>query len=142
MLMPEFTIPPISHYLVPQELIQSVEFVQGLKNYLAQLHYNPNNITNLEDLIKYTKNDPREEYAQFGSETWHQCLNSGLTPDSDEYKRAMAENAWLGSDATILGALDKYRLDALIVPTLIAANIAALASEFTLSSLFLLRPSL
>lgn len=107
----------------------SAEFVQGLKDYLEQLYYNPNNITDLKDLIEYTKNDPREEYQNYGSETWHQCLAGGLTLDSAEYKRARAKHAWLGSSATLVGALEKYGLDALIVPTLIAANVASLASR-------------
>lgn len=107
----------------------TTEFVYGVKNYLDQLYYNPNNITNLEALMKFTQSDPREDYPNTNVDAWKKALSANTSLDSVEYRTALAEDAWIGTSGTLIGTMEKYSLDAIIVPAEVAPNIAALASE-------------
>lgn len=98
-----------------------------MKNYFDQLYFNPNNVTDLMKLAAYTEQEPKEGYPDKDIGTWKSMFNESLTLDSDDYRRARAEDAWLGSSGTLLGSMDKYDLDALVVPTVIAYGVAAIA---------------
>ena len=43
-------------------IVLDSDFVTQLPNYLSQLVKNPNNVHNLQDILEYTMNDPREEH--------------------------------------------------------------------------------
>ena len=58
-----------------------------------------------------------EQYPVRSVDFWIAGNESPLTVDSPEYLQAIALDAFLGSNATIQGALDKYGLDALVLPT-------------------------
>lgn len=103
------------------------ELDSGLRHYFNQLYYNPHNLTKLQDLVTYTESEPREGYPNKKIDVWTKSLADDIALDSDVHRAARAEVAWLGSSATLLGAMEKYDLDALIVPSHIASNVAALA---------------
>ena len=106
----------------------ATEFGYSIKHYLDQLYYNPNNITNLEDLMKFTQSDPRENYPITNVDRWKQAMLEQHSMDSVKYKQAIAEDVWIGTSGTLIGAMEKYDLDAIIVPTEVAPHVAALAS--------------
>lgn len=108
-----------------------VDFIFGLKDYLSSLTFNPENITDLESLSEFTRNFPAEEYPDRNIGTWDSALQLNLTLESPEYLQAVALNKYLGSTATILGALEKYDLDALILPT---SQVSSLISLLCLGS--------
>ncbi|KAK6363273.1 hypothetical protein TWF730_000715 [Orbilia blumenaviensis] len=111
-----------------------LEFKTNIKKYLNDLEFNPNNIRNTEDLMKYTKADRREEYPDRSIYLWE--ADTKLIPCEDN----TCKLAWditqlryqLGGEGGILGALasagGKDGLDALVMPasdTLV--DIAAIA---------------
>jgi len=105
----------------------SVDFIYDLKDYFDQLVYNPQNVTDLYSLSRFTRNTPAEEYPSRDIARWESSIALNLTQQSPEYFAILAKNMYLGSNATILGALDNYGLDALILPTSQAAGVAAIA---------------
>lgn len=86
--------------------------------YTSALKSNPNGIHDLHDLLTWThQNSDIEQYPLRSTDHWSDALASNLTTDSPAYLAAIAHNAYLGSNATIQGALDTYHLDALVLPT-------------------------
>lgn len=101
-----------------------------LQRYLEQLYINPNNLSTLNDVLAYTRKDPREEYPARNVDAFVKALSySNETSEWDKYLKARTEDAYLGGTGTITGALDRYDLDALIMPTEVASNMAALAGN-------------
>jgi amidase len=112
-----------------QGVVLDIDFISNLKEYLDQLYINPEDVNNLQQLIAYTINDPREDYPDRNVETWQVALARNLTQQSEGYLQALANDTYLGTTGTIVGAMDKYDLDALILPTDIASGVAAIAGE-------------
>ena len=54
-----FDVPAFSRN---SNIVMGTDFVAGLSAYLETLKTNPNNLKNLADIRKFTKEDPREEY--------------------------------------------------------------------------------
>ena len=118
----ETNFPDLAGYRNPNNTaIRSVQnpidFIFNLKTYLDSLTFNPEGITDLEVLSEFTRNTPAEEYPDRNIGVWDNALSLNLTQESPEYLEAVALNKYLGSNATITGALDKFGLDALILPT-------------------------
>lgn len=85
--------------------------------YFKELKFNPTGITSLQQLLNWTIQFPAEQYPPRSVDLWQAGLDSNLTVESPEYLAAIAHNAYLGSNATIQGALDDYDLDALVLPS-------------------------
>jgi amidase len=108
-------------------LVDGVEFEAGVAKYFNGLTYNPNNIHSLQDLIKFTETFPAEDYPDRNVQTWINAVNFNLTTSSPEYLAARYNDLIAGSIATELGALDKYNLDVLIMPSSSSPGFAAIA---------------
>ena len=54
-----FDVPALSRN---SSIVLGTDFIAGLSAYLETLKTNPNNVKNLADIKKFTKDDPREEY--------------------------------------------------------------------------------
>ena len=85
--------------------------------YFKSLKFNPTGITSLQQLLNWTIQFPAEQYPPRSVDLWQAGLDSNLTVTSPAYLAAIAHNAYLGSNATIQGALENYDLDALVLPT-------------------------
>ncbi|KAF3922811.1 hypothetical protein ABW21_db0202348 [Orbilia brochopaga] len=111
-------------------IVLGLDFKTNVKQYFDQLTYNPNNLHSLKDLIDYTKADAREDYPDRDVSSW----NTDAYPCEDNtcaYAwNAYQSNVYLGGVGGILGALESAGveggLDALILPTQFAADIAAI----------------
>ena len=92
-----------------------------------QLKKNPQGIKSLEELRRFTQNDPREAYPDRDCARWDRCLDP-ISPikGSTAYYELLERNRYVGSDATILGALDQHSCDALVVPS----NLSAVAASY------------
>ena len=104
-----------------------IDFEYDVANYFNSLLVNPTNIHNLAELINFTHTDPREDWPDRNTVTWDQALALNLTQTSPNYTKALFADLELGSLGTIEGAINKYDLDALILPTSQAAGVAAIA---------------
>ncbi|KAL8985512.1 MAG: hypothetical protein Q9205_000828 [Flavoplaca limonia] len=108
-------------------IVLDTDFVGGLANYLASLSTNPNNIHSLSDLTHFTKADPREEHPDRDTYVWDRQLGRNLTSSSLESFMAYQANLRMGGKEGVIGALDRHKLDALIMPTFASFHLPAIA---------------
>ncbi|TVY82555.1 putative amidase [Lachnellula suecica] len=104
-------------------IVRSSEFKKDIVAYLQTLETNPNNLRSPEDIIEFTKTFPGEHYPErdIGKFLWTQA--EGIDVDSDKYKEMVQQELYFGGEGGILGAMEQYKLDVLVVPsTLGVAN--------------------
>lgn len=106
--------------------ITRMDFVSNLAQYLGGLEQNPRNIGNIEDLRRFTWSFPEEEYPSRNTRNWDTVIDAKLSNTSPEFGPTYQQNLFLGGEGGILGALDRHKLDAVILPTVLAASIPAL----------------
>lgn len=121
---PAFDYPAFSRNA---SIVLDTDFVAGLADYFSHLVSNPHNIHSLQDVAKYTKLDPREQYPNRDTYVWDRELARNITNESYESWAAYQANLRMGKELGIQGALDKHRLDALVMPTFAAFQLAAIA---------------
>ena len=108
-------------------IVLDTDFVAGLSDYLSQLLENPNNIHNLQDIAQYTKSDPREEYPNRDTYVWDRQTTRNMTNASPESWQAYQVNLHMAGELGVTGALDRYDLDALVMPTFTSFHLPAIA---------------
>ncbi|KAI9654265.1 MAG: hypothetical protein M1831_005430 [Alyxoria varia] len=116
------------------------EFNNSLKEYLATLETNPNNIQKLEDIVKFNNENTTSEGGVAGThpawprgqDVFDKCIQSQSRPDS-EYNEALSFIRRKSRTEGIDAALLEYNVDALLVPVLAdggsAVSTAAKAGE-------------
>lgn len=112
------------------QIVLGVDFVVGFERYTSLLTSNPENVYTVPDLINFTESTPAEDYPDRNVKVWQYAVGLNLSQDSPEYTAALDYDLYLGGEGTILGALDKYNLDALILPSNQAWGIPAIAGEY------------
>lgn len=97
----------------------TAEFKSDLAKYLSGLQENPNNIHTLEDLISFTKSFPQEEYPERDIDVFlgAQADDSGIS--GAKYRQVREKELYFGGAGGILGALEKFNLDVLAIPSTI-----------------------
>ncbi|KAK4696798.1 hypothetical protein P7C71_g1193, partial [Lecanoromycetidae sp. Uapishka_2] len=108
-------------------IVLGTDFIAGLSDYFAQLTYNPNDVHNLHDIAQFTKDDPREENSDRGIYVWERELERNITNDSQESYDAYQANLRMAGRDGVIGVLDRYKLDALIMPTFASFQLPAIA---------------
>ena len=106
--------------------VTRMDFVSNLAQYLSRLERNPRNIRNIEDLRRFTRSFPKEEYPARNTRNWDTVIEAGLSNTSAEFWPTYQQNLYFGGEGGILGALERHNLDAVILPTVLAASIPAL----------------
>lgn len=109
------------------ELVLDIDFAEGLESYLSQLTENPNSIHNLQDLINFTKTHPREEWPDRDIGVWERSISRNLTSSSSDSYNAYEANRRMAEEDGIGGALERYGLDALVMPTFASFRLPAIA---------------
>ncbi|OTA87936.1 hypothetical protein M434DRAFT_399238 [Hypoxylon sp. CO27-5] len=108
-------------------IVRSSEFKRDIAHYLDLLETNPNGIHSAEDIIDFTKSCPMEEYPDrdIGKFLWTKA--EGIDVESDEYKNMVKQEEFFGCEGGILGAMEKYKLHVLAIPSSlgIASDLAA-----------------
>ncbi|KAK4205914.1 amidase [Rhypophila decipiens] len=108
-------------------IVRCSEFKRDIVQYLESLETNPNNILTAEDIIEFTKSFPGEEFPErdIGKFLWTQA--EGIDVNSDTYKHMVEQEKFFGGEGGILGALERYKVDVLVVPSSfnIATDLAA-----------------
>lgn len=92
------------------------DLAESLASYLNSLTANPNNLHSLEDLVEYTKNTPEEEFPRYDVATFELALDKAHY-DSEKYEKLEKLRSYIASEGGIDGALDREKLDVLVVPT-------------------------
>ncbi|KAF2437991.1 putative amidase [Karstenula rhodostoma CBS 690.94] len=100
------------------KLVYALDFKTGLKQYLDHLEHNPNNIHNLDDLIRFTKNTPGEEWPKYDIGCWEFAASLPYENNSvPEFARAQARHLYHGTAGSITGAIERHNVDALVTLT-------------------------
>jgi len=92
------------------------EFKNSIEIWLQLLVENPNNIHTLNDLIDFTKSDPRECYPGRDIQRW-EWSQEGPEYASTEYQESLNKMYRLAGEQGMLGAMEKYALDVIVHPT-------------------------
>jgi amidase len=97
-------------------IVRSSEFKRDIARYLQTLETNPNDLHSAEDIIEFTKSFPAEDYPErdIGKFLWSQA--EGVDVKSEKYKKMVEQEHFFGGEGGILGAMEKYNLDVLVVP--------------------------
>ena len=103
------------------------DFIAGIAKYLAKVSTrDKNKYHSVQELLNCTQSDPREEYPDRDTASWEEALSYNCTNDSQEVWDAYQEDMYYGREGGVLGALDLYNLDALILPSTSSAFLPAL----------------
>ncbi|KZT60024.1 amidase signature enzyme [Calocera cornea HHB12733] len=105
------------------------DFKYDVADYFKQMVVNPTNISSLAQLINFTETYPAEDYPDRNVDRWIGSMNLTWEIGSAEYWAAVQADRYLGEEATILGSLDNYGLDALIIPSSLSPGFAAIAGS-------------
>jgi amidase len=97
------------------------EFLHDLPNYLKNLEWNPNGITDLKSLRDFVRAHPQENFPIRDTQSWDSVLEKDVNISSDEFKAWYARNLYLGGEGGVLGALERHNLDAVVLPTCLAS---------------------
>ena len=100
-----------------ETLVLEADFISDLAAYLAQLETNPNNITSLADVRNFTQSFPLESYPARDTAVWDDALSLGYNNSDYQFWQAYQASYYYGAEGGVLGALEKYNLDVLILPT-------------------------
>lgn len=106
--------------------VLSGDFKPNLAAYLAQLTVNPRNVRTLADVTNFTKTYGPESYPDRNTAIFDASLALNFTNTSPEFWAAYQEDLFLGGEGGILGALDNYDLDAVVLPTRSSPGISAI----------------
>ena len=99
-------------------IVLDADFVSDLPNlYLSQLVSNPNDVTDLESVRAFTQSFGPEDYPDRDTGVWDQSLSLGFGNTSPEFWAAYQRNLQIAGPEGILGLMQNYSLDALILPT-------------------------
>jgi amidase len=106
------------------------DYIVNLPSYLDKLSYNPADVHTLNDVRNWTKSHGCiEDYPRRNTYIWDMALGeTGELPYNNtdpKFWEAYQELQHLGGPGGLLGALDRHRLSAVILPTSIAARYAA-----------------
>ncbi|KAH3913869.1 hypothetical protein HBH56_095330 [Parastagonospora nodorum] len=106
--------------------VLSGDFGPNLAAYLSQLTYNPNNVHSLADITNFTQTSPLEAYPDRDTAEFDDALALNFSNTSPEFWAAYQEDLFLGGPGGLLGALDTYALDAVVLPTDYSPSISAI----------------
>ena len=106
-------------------VVVRADFLSNLPEYLSKLQSNPNNIHDLFDVRNFTQNFPLEEYPARNTLAWDFTLDLGFNNTDHRWWEAYQFTSYLGGPGGVTGALEKYNLDALAMPTKFAPSHSA-----------------
>ncbi|KAL3424524.1 amidase [Phlyctema vagabunda] len=110
-----------------KSIVLGADFVSDLGQYLSQLTSNPQNITSLADVSAFTQNSPSEQHSTHDTSSWDQALALKFDNNDAHFWQSYQHRLYFGGEGGVVGALEKYNLDALIMPTDYSPDLPAAA---------------
>ena len=93
------------------------DYRDTLNSYFESLVTNPQNIHNVGDLIEFIKKTPEEDYPHRNLFFFEEAQKIG--PTHYEYTRFKERQQYFATEGGIPGAIDKWRVDALVAPAVL-----------------------
>jgi len=119
----------LSEYLASSNstIVSGADFKTDLKKYLDELTHNPQHITSEAVLRNWTMSHPQEHWSENSRDVarWNISLGLGYGNKSPQFWKAYQANLYLGGEATLLGAIRRNEVDAVVMPTAFAPGFAA-----------------
>lgn len=112
-----------------ETLVLNADFLSDLHTYLAELTFNPNNITDLTQERAFTQSFPQEDYPDRDTGVWDSALAQGWNNTSPLFWPAYQTNLYYGGPGGILGALTRNNVSAVLLPTQLSPSIPALVGS-------------
>ncbi|KAF2103069.1 amidase [Rhizodiscina lignyota] len=110
--------------------VLNADFIVDLFNYLAELTFNPNNITTLAQERAFTRRFPLEDYPDRDTGVWDVALDVQKWNNTDpRFWAAYQKDLRLGGPGGVLGAIERDNLDAVIVPTSFSSSFPAIVGS-------------
>ncbi|KAI8268160.1 putative amidase [Colletotrichum sp. SAR11_239] len=110
-----------------ETIVLNADFITNLAAYLAELSFNPNNVTSLADVRKFTQSFGLEDYPDRNKAIWDDALDvQGFNNTDPRFWAALQESNYLGGEGGLLGTLERHKLDAVILPTSFSSTWAAI----------------
>jgi len=107
------------------QMILGADFVVNLQTYLNSLSFNPMNITSLAAVRNFTQSVPIEDYPERDTGIWDAALDNWNNTDP-LFWPAYQHNLYYGDEGGLLGAIRRHKLDAVVMPSKIAATWATI----------------
>ncbi|KAB5580286.1 amidase signature domain-containing protein [Coniochaeta sp. 2T2.1] len=107
-------------------IVLGADFVSDLAAYLAELSYNPNDLHSLADVRAFTQSFPAEAYPDRNTARWDDALALGYNNTDIRFWNELQRNYYWGGEGGMLGAIERNKLDALVMPTSQSAGRAAI----------------
>jgi len=109
-------------------IVLGADFKTDVRNYFDELKTNPNKIKTEEDLRDWTESHPQEQWTPTSRDVtvWNNSLALGFGNKSPKFWAAYQANLYLGGEATLLGAIRRNNVTAIIMPTAFSAGFAAI----------------
>ncbi|KAH7094279.1 amidase signature domain-containing protein [Paraphoma chrysanthemicola] len=99
-----------------KQIMLDTDMKLAINKYLSSLATNPNNITDLQDLIDFTKSCPEEECPTRNVAGLERA--QATDPNNDVYLTMLARDAYFTGEGGIAGALIRHSCAVLLIPTL------------------------
>lgn len=110
-----------------EDIVLNADFLVNLQAYLSQLTLNPNEIHSLADLRKFTHNNPLERHPHYDTSVWDEALDTqGWNNTSPFFWPQYQHSLHLTGGGGLIGAIDSYALDAVVLPTSMSKKWAAM----------------
>ncbi|PBP16628.1 amidase [Diplocarpon rosae] len=110
-----------------ETVVLEADFLSDLARYLSQLTSNPNHVTSFANVSDFTQGFPLEAYPDRDTAIWDEALKRGWNNSDPRFWSAYQTTHYFGAEGGVLGALEKYQLNALILPTDYASGLPARA---------------
>jgi amidase len=113
-----------------ETVVLQADFINNLAAYLDRLVENPNGIKSLADVLQFTQRvqSDLEEFPSRNTATWDATLDPeiGFNNTDPRFFPFLQENQFFGGEGGLIGALNRYKLDAVILPSSFAPSFAAI----------------
>lgn len=109
----------------PQQYVGPAEYKADIADYFSGLETNPFNIKNIEDMISCTKSIPEEDYPSRDVSGW-ETVRDASNILSEHIVEGIKEMEYLGGTAGIDGVLDATGADAIMLPSIVGADVPGL----------------
>ncbi|KAL7928159.1 amidase signature domain-containing protein [Trichoderma chlorosporum] len=113
----------VSHKYSP--FVTGPDLMVDIPRYFSQLKTNPNNITTMVQLREFIQKDAREGFPEKNTASWDRGLSRGYDNTSPVWWENYSAQAELAGPQGIAGAVKNHSLDAIVLPTEYASNLAA-----------------
>jgi amidase len=114
-------------------VIKSSDQKLRIAEYFGMLEENPSGVRSTEDLVHFTKTDPREQYPERQTRGLEKAVAATDDQESDEFRAALEYFEYIAHEGGVGGSLTRHNLDALILPTCVAPIMPAMGGYPMLS---------